>query len=88
MLAVNDPPCFNSPFSVNFGFLPGIPLGFFPVNFDTQPIEGRSFLDYSREATGGNGFNDMDDHADERVGFGNLIEQPSPVLYPTHGQYA
>ena len=73
---------------MEFGFLPGIPLDFFPVNFDTQPIEGRPFLDYSRVATGGNDFNDMENHALERLRLGNLIEQSSPVLYPTHGQYA
>ena len=66
----------------------GIPLGFFLLNFDAQPIEGGSFLDYSRDAMGGNGFDDTENHALERLGFGNLIEQSSPVLYPTHGQYA
>lgn len=45
MLVANDSPRFNLSLSVEFGFLPGIPPDFFPVNFDTQPIEGRLILD-------------------------------------------
>ena len=88
MLVVNNPSCFNSLLSVEFGLQPGNPPDFFPVKSDAQPIEGGSFLDYSRDDMGGNGFDNTENHALERLGFGNLIEQSSPVLYPTHGQYA